>query len=47
MYPENNPLVTGLVVVGLLIGIAAGVIYISAHASCFNAFGLAKGCVIH
>lgn len=41
----NPNVVSGLVAVACVVGIAVGVLYISAHVECFNFFGLAKGCV--
>lgn len=46
-YNSSNSAVTALVCVALVIAIIIGLGIISEHVSCFNFFGLARGCVTH
>jgi uncharacterized membrane protein len=43
---NSDGVVTFLLVIACLIGIVVGAIYISEHMTCFNFFGMAKGCVV-
>lgn len=44
---DKDTVATALITTAAIFAIACGIIYLSDHVSCFNFFGMAKGCVTH